>query len=65
MQVKVGVWVVIEDSELGEIEWVGGVFDWEIDVFFMVYYRILKVQDVVVFCYGKMGDILYVWNEGV
>lgn len=64
MQVKVGVWAVTEDSEPGEIEWAGGVPDWEIDAPFMAYYRTLKVQDAAAFCHGKTGDISYVWNEG-
>lgn len=64
MQVKLGVWAVTEDSEPGEIQWAGGLPDWDAQAPFVAYYKNLKVEDYASWCHGKTGDISYLWNKG-
>lgn len=64
MQVKVGVWAVTEDSATGEIEWAGGVPDWEEDAPFVAYYKKVVVEDYAALCHERTGNITYDWDDG-
>jgi hypothetical protein len=64
MQVKIGVWAVTEDSPPGEIEWAGGLPDWN-NIPFAAYYDSMQLQDKMAWCHAASETITYDWGAGV
>lgn len=62
MLVKVGTWAVHEDSDPREIQWAGGVPDWD-KAPFKAYYRKVEIEDYAGHCKEVEGAVEYAYDE--
>ena len=67
MQVKIGVWAVTDESAAGEIQWAGGLPDWQGDDPFQAYYKNVEIHDYAAGCQSHVDEdgVKYEWREGM
>ncbi|KAK2595405.1 hypothetical protein QQS21_006879 [Conoideocrella luteorostrata] len=62
MQVKLGVWSVSNSSDRGEIEWAGGVPDWNAGPY-KGYFTTVEIEDYMGKCNSTDGYVEYQYDE--